>query len=398
VNRPRVVLSWGMGADSTALLLRWIHEPATRPCPLDELLVITAMTGDEWPATGRLAQQHILPLMGAHRIRWAQVARSGPAQADGITILDDSRHPAHVYLDGDYKLSDEMLGAGTVPQVAGSRKCSAKAKGWVLDQFLAGEMRGDPFVHVMGFEAGESGRARRDAGYDTAQRTGMYPLVEWGWDRAACERYIRSVTGADWPKSCCTFCPFSLCNIAGKERALAAYLAEPAAGVQALVLEHVAVALNPRQGLVGGDRLADILAATGQHRAVLDAFAARLGEMTWQVYEVRRVIRPRAGDPSKPANAVRSLRAVASGTREQMTAVLGRLAGLQGAVIDTSDGITRAWLRRRGQQLPAAEQFYALAPAGPADKTGPGFGPAWRAAATLPATQAELPLAWATAA
>lgn len=34
-----------MGADSTALL-RWIHEPDTRPCDLDGLLVITAMTGD----------------------------------------------------------------------------------------------------------------------------------------------------------------------------------------------------------------------------------------------------------------------------------------------------------------------------------------------------------------
>lgn len=29
MNRPRcrVILHWGMGADSTALLLRWIHQP-----------------------------------------------------------------------------------------------------------------------------------------------------------------------------------------------------------------------------------------------------------------------------------------------------------------------------------------------------------------------------------
>ena len=73
-----------------------------------------------------------------------------------------------------------MLAAGTVPQVAGSRKCSAKAKGWVLDQFLAAEMADRPFWHVMGFEAGETGRALRHASYDTAQRTGSYPLIEWG--------------------------------------------------------------------------------------------------------------------------------------------------------------------------------------------------------------------------
>jgi len=35
---------------------------------------------------------------------------------------------------------------------------------------------------------------------------------------------------------------------------LAAYSAEPAPGVQALVLEHIAVSLNPRQGLAGGSR------------------------------------------------------------------------------------------------------------------------------------------------
>lgn len=47
---PSVVLSYGMGADSTALLLRWITEPATRPCPLADLLVITAMTSGRSPA------------------------------------------------------------------------------------------------------------------------------------------------------------------------------------------------------------------------------------------------------------------------------------------------------------------------------------------------------------
>lgn len=43
---PQVVLSYGMGTDSTALLLRWLLEPATRPCDLSDILVITAQTGD----------------------------------------------------------------------------------------------------------------------------------------------------------------------------------------------------------------------------------------------------------------------------------------------------------------------------------------------------------------
>jgi hypothetical protein len=125
---PEVALSYGMGADSTAVLLRWLAEPATCPCDLDGLLVVTAMTGDEWPVTGRLVTEHILPRLREHRVRYAQVARAGPVQADGIAVLDDSRGPRRLHLAGAFRLSDELRAAGTVPQVAGVRKCSLKAK------------------------------------------------------------------------------------------------------------------------------------------------------------------------------------------------------------------------------------------------------------------------------
>jgi hypothetical protein len=36
------VLSLGLGADRTALLLRWLQEPATREFALDKLVVVTA--------------------------------------------------------------------------------------------------------------------------------------------------------------------------------------------------------------------------------------------------------------------------------------------------------------------------------------------------------------------
>lgn len=143
-------------------------------------------------------------------------------------------------------------------------------------------------------------------------------------------------------------CPFALCNTAGRERVLAAYAAEPAAGVHALVLEHIAVSLNPRQGLAAGERLTALLAATGQHRDVLSAFAATLERMPWRVYKVRRVIRPRVSDPARPANASRSLRAVAAGSRTQMAAVLRTMAQVEDASVEDEDGIERAWLRRRG--------------------------------------------------
>jgi hypothetical protein len=261
------------------------------------------------------------------------------------------------------------------------QRSSAKAKGWVIDQFLAADLAGQPFRHAMGYELGERSRARRDAGYDTAQRTGTYPLIEWGWDRDACERYIRKVTGVTWPKSACTFCPFALCSAAGQDRVLAAYQAEPAAGVHALVLEHIAVALNPRQGLAAGHRLAAILAGTGQHDDVLDRFRATLTQLPWRVYEVRRVIQPRPGDPGKAGSAWRSVRAVAAGDRAAAETALAQLAHDAGAAAEDEDGVSRAWLRRRGSTLPATEHFLVACPAGPADKQRPGFAATWAAAA-----------------
>jgi hypothetical protein len=169
-------------------------------------------------------------------------------------------------------------------------------------------------------------------------------------------------------------------------------------------MEHVAVSLNPRQGLAAGDRLSALLAATGQHQAVLSAFTAELARMPWRVYDVRRVIKPRAGDPAKAANAARSLRAIAAGSRDQMTAALRQPAHVNSAGIENGDGTERAWLRHRGTTLPAAEHFLVAAPAGPDDKEGPGFQAAWHAADAPaarpgePGTQLALPLTWTAAA
>lgn len=43
----RIYLSWGMGVESTAILLRWLIDPTSRNFPLSQLSVITAQTGDE---------------------------------------------------------------------------------------------------------------------------------------------------------------------------------------------------------------------------------------------------------------------------------------------------------------------------------------------------------------
>ena len=60
------VLSYGMGVESTAILLRWIHESETSPCPLEQLIVVTSQVGDEYFDSGRDVENYILPLMRAH--------------------------------------------------------------------------------------------------------------------------------------------------------------------------------------------------------------------------------------------------------------------------------------------------------------------------------------------
>jgi hypothetical protein len=379
-----------MGVDSVALLLRWLAEPQTRPCDPADWLVVTAQTGDEFPVTGELVARHILPLFREHGIRWAEVARGGPRQADGVTVLSDSRCPDTVHLAGAYKLSQEMLAAGTVPQVGGARKCSAKAKGWPLDQFIAAQTAGEPYLHVVGFEVNETRRALRDARFNTAVRTGVYPLIDWGWDRAAAEAYIRQQLGVRWIKSACTYCPFALQNHAGRRRVTAAYQQDPQTAITGLVMETAAAALNSRQGLIPGRRLAGLLAETPGHEPVLALLEERLASMPWRVYEVRRAILPRPGEPARAGSVYRSVRAVASGTRTAMASELARIADARGARIVTEDGIPRAWRMRRCPGLPAAEWFFAAAPATPDDKQRPGFAAAWRAALAGPARQLTL--------
>jgi len=161
-----VVVSYGMGVDSTALLLHWLDDGFAdlgggQTAPLSDVVVITAMTGDEWPDTSLLVEMHVLPRMAAAGVRYVQVARRGATQADGIAVLDDSRLPIRLFAaGGGWALSDELLTAGTLPQVAhGRRLCSLKWKGWPLDTWLAGELGEGPYHHVLGFNADERRRA-----------------------------------------------------------------------------------------------------------------------------------------------------------------------------------------------------------------------------------------------
>lgn len=383
---PTVVLSYGLGVDSTAILLRWLTEPESRDFDLSQLVVVTAMTGDEWKQTGVDVEAHILPRLREHGVRFVQAARERrhvTTAGDGVTILDDSTAPTRLHLEGVYRLSDEMREAGTIPQTGGARLCSVHAKGDVLDPIIERITEGKPYRHVIGFEANEPKRAAKDTGYNTDTRTGVYPLIEWGWDRDACEAYIAQVTGIAWEKSACVYCPFALANKAGRARVLARYADDPGAGVETLMLEHVALALNPAQGLIGGTRAVDVVRDAG-HTEVLAAFQERLDAAEHAVYEVRRILRPSKKDPTKQANASRSVRRLATGTRAAMLDLLDATAGTD--FVTGDDGIARAYLRTRGAVYPTGEHFMVVAPAVVHDKESEHFDRWWDA---LPDTATE---------
>lgn len=94
---------------------------------------------------GREAQQR------GRWVRLVQIARGGPFESDGIEILDDSRAPTRLHQAGPWRLSDELRLSGTVPMVAqGRRTCSVKFKGSVIDRFIAADLQGRPYRHLLG--------------------------------------------------------------------------------------------------------------------------------------------------------------------------------------------------------------------------------------------------------
>jgi hypothetical protein len=382
----QTILSYGLGVESSAILINWLDSPSTCPCQLHELIVITAQTGDEYEDTRRDVEAHILPRLRKHNIRYVQVARKGHLQADGITVLSDARQPQRLYIEGDYKLSDELRAAGTLPQFAGEQhRCSLKFKAWVIEQWLAENLI-QPALHAFGYNAEETRRvaksdaatARRIAfgfnadetkrigratGYDTPLRQSFYPLVEWGWTRQTCIDYLRETLGVIWRKSSCTYCPFN----ALKEDALVRHKQHPEQVADAMVLEHVSLSLNPRGTLYRNRSLIEIADASGNRLAV-DGYRQRLDRVRWAVYRVRRLYhagKDASGQPcpEKKGNAIRAVeRLLESDDRAEALVRLRGLTGPNDEVVEQR-GITYVYRRRCGATFPTREEFLVAAPA-----------------------------------
>lgn len=202
------VLNYGMGVESTAILLRWIFEPESRNFSLDNLIVLSAQTGDEFVSTKALVEKYVLPLLRKHHIRYVQVAKHGSLERDGYIILDDSREPLEMMIDGDYRMSTQLHQDGTVPSFSGAHLCAMKWKGFVLDRWLGDHLGTDKFGPYLGYNKDEQKRANKCEEYKCRGNTFLFPLIEWGWSREDCLNYIKEKLGVTWLKSCCSYCPF----------------------------------------------------------------------------------------------------------------------------------------------------------------------------------------------
>ena len=117
---------------------------------------------------------------------------------------------------------------------------------------------------AFGFNVDEKNRINRSCEYNTLSREAFYPLLEWGWDRRTCIEYIRSVFGITWKKSACVYCPFN----ALRDDAIERQREHPHQVGDAMRMEHLSLALNPRGTIYKGRSLIQITIEAGNDVAV----------------------------------------------------------------------------------------------------------------------------------
>ena len=211
------------------------------------------------------------------------MARGGQREAEGIAVLSDTREPDRVYLEGAYRLSSGLERNGTVPQFSSQHGCSLKFKAWVIEQWLKANVR-LPARHAFGYNSEETERVARSRSYNTPIHKAFYPLVEWGWNRNRCLKYIESKLHVVWKKSACVFCAF---NALG-DSASARHQEHREQVGDALMLEYVSLALNPRATLYRDRSLIQITIQSG-NRPALEAYERKLANQPWAVYRVRQI-------------------------------------------------------------------------------------------------------------
>lgn len=179
----RVIINYGGGSNSTALIVRAVREG------LPISAVLFADTGGEWPETY--------------------------TYVEGFRKWLEAHHvPLHVvrgHVGGSFvSLEDDCVGKGRAPSIAyGFKSCSERWKtrpcwAWVKNKAKEDKSwRGG--LWVRGIDADESHRAKQGGLW--ADWKASFPLIEWKMGRQECIDELVS-SGLPLPgKSACFFCP-----------------------------------------------------------------------------------------------------------------------------------------------------------------------------------------------
>lgn len=196
-TRPLVV-SYGMGVDSTAVLVG-LAQRGIRPD-----LIMFADVGGEIAET-----YEYLPIMQ----KWLRSVGFPPVTVVQYRAKNFKHWPPYATLE------ENCLTNGTLPSIAfGFGSCSQKWKASPQDRFLKtwepaiqAWAAGGRVTKVVGYDCSARDKQRRTYA-DKVTKTSAekfaywYPLQEWNWDRAECMRQI-AAAGLPVPhKSSCFFC------------------------------------------------------------------------------------------------------------------------------------------------------------------------------------------------
>lgn len=191
MNEPPLVVSYGGGTNSTALLIGYV-EKGIRPD-----LIMFSDTGGEFQRTYDYIYMFSdwLKKQGMPRIVWVN-----NAHREGFPHRS---------------LEDECINNKTLPSLAfGFKGCSVKWKRQPMDRYIRDNFQpakeaweaGLKVRRAIGIDAGEPQRGKIP---DDKKFTYEFPLMEWDWARDEC---LAAIERANLPmagKSACWYCPAS---------------------------------------------------------------------------------------------------------------------------------------------------------------------------------------------
>lgn len=213
------ILSMGLGQDSTTILLKIIHDPDFRArfAP-GKLLVLFSDTGNEHPFTYQYRDEVIIPLCKAHKIEYVTIDNTMGYHSKGWQSL------AGQWRNG---------ARATIGSVAFPKSCTHQLKlmpqynfveQWLMSNYnVPHSKKKRAFVYfakyfgkirwLVGIAKGEERRVA-DATKETIMWKKQavvveYPLIDIGFDRTACQSYIKSLNYQLPMPSNCMFCSFA---------------------------------------------------------------------------------------------------------------------------------------------------------------------------------------------